>query len=145
MPNDNAKPTRQDTWAIIVKWRGNSIGYFDKKSGGAVDSEDFKYYPGDMAEPISLGGRQTTDNVTLQRIYDGAADHAIIGEMMASVGRASVTVTQRPKDADGNSYGKRITWNGKLKRVLPPETDSESSSAAMLEIEVAPTGIPTMT
>lgn len=145
MPNKNAKPTRQDTWSIIVKFKGNTIGFFDKKSGGAVDSEDTKYYPGDMADPLSLGGRKTTDNVTLQRIYDGDLDHSIIGDLMASVGKANVTVTQRPKDADGNGFGQRITYNGKLKRVLPPETDSESSTAAMLEIEISPTGIPDMT
>lgn len=145
MPQRNSKPTRQDTWSIIVKFRGNTIGFFDKKSGGAVDSEDTKYYPGDMADPISLGGRKTTDNVTLQRIYDGNDDHEIIGELMEGVGRANVTVTQRPKDPDGNSFGKRITYDGKLKRVLPPETDSESSSAALLEIEVAPIGTPSMT
>jgi len=153
MPNDNNRPTRQDQWAIIVHYQGNSIGYFDKKSGGAVDSDDTKYYPGDMADPISLGGRRTTDNVTLQRIYDGDLDHTrvfaggktLIQALMDGAGKSAVTVTQRPKDRDGNGFGQRITWNGILKRVLPPETDSESSSAAMLEIEIAPIGTPTMT
>ena len=142
--NTPVNPARQDTWSIIVQYKGNNMGYWDKKSGGEVDSDDTKYYPGGMQPPISLGGRQTTGNVTLQRIWD-ANDATIIGDMLASVGKAAVTITQRPRDIDGNPYGDHITYNGILKRVLPPETDSESGSAALLEIEVTVNGIPEMT
>jgi hypothetical protein len=64
---------------------------------------------------------------------------------MDGVGKSKVKITQRPMDFEGNGYGKHITYVGILKRVLPPETDSESGSAAMLEIEVTINGAPTMT
>lgn len=138
-------PQRQDMWGIIVVYQGNTTGFWDKKSGGAVDSDDNKYYPGAMAAPISLGGRKTTDNVTLQRIYDRDEDHLLLPKLIEGAGKSRVKITQRPYDQDGNGYGDKITYNGILKRVQPPDVDSESGSAAMLEIEVTISGTPEMT
>jgi len=135
-------PVRQDQWAIRVKLNGNTTGVWDKKTGGAVDSDDGKYYPGDMAEPLALGGRKTTDNVTLQRFYDIHDDHAMVNSFINAAGKGAITITQRPLDENGNGFGKTITYDGKLKRVLIPETDSESGTVAMIEIEVIISGFP---
>jgi len=134
--------TRQDTWVVRLTVAGESFGVWDKKTGGAVDSDDQKYYPGAMAEQISLGGRKTTDNVTLQRLYDRDDDHARINTLLRAAGKANCTVTQRPMDQEGNEYGRSITYRGKVKRVAVPDVDSESSSAALVEVEISINGFP---
>jgi hypothetical protein len=143
MPATRTSGTRQDTWIIRVHLGNTPLGVWDKKSGGALDSDDIKYYPGGMVPPVSLGGKKTTDNVTLQRLYDRHDDHDKINTLLAAVGRGQVKVAQRPMDPDGHEYGKSIQYVGTLKRVLVPETDSESTSAALIEIEVGIAGYPT--
>lgn len=136
------QPTRQDTWTLRVTLNGNIVygEVFDKKTGGELDSDDTKYYPGAMGAPISLGGRVTVGNVTLQRLYLHERDHGNINEWLSQVGKGRVKVTQQPHDIDGTPFGKLITYSGVLKRVLVPEVDSEASGAALLEIEVSPDG-----
>lgn len=135
-------PTRQDTWVIRAVLNGTPLGIWDKKTGGEIDSEDTKYYPGGMLPPIMLTGRRTTGNVTLQRLYDRIDDHDKINTLLTAAGRGDMSITQRPMDPDGHEYGKSITYTGKLKRVQVPEVDSESSTAAMVEIEVTIDGFP---
>lgn len=134
---------RQDTWIINVTVNGQPYGIWDKKSGGEIDSDDNKYYPGGMLPPIMLGGRRTTGNVTLSRLYDRIDDHGKINTLLAAAGKGSVTIGQRPLDIDGNAGTfKAITYAGILKRVQVPDVDSESSTAAMVEIEVTVDGFP---
>lgn len=135
-------PTRQDTFAIRVHLNGEAMGIFDKKSGGEVDSDTVLYYPGAMGAPISLGGRRTTGNVTLQREYDRIDDHGQINKWIRAAGRAKVDVAVRPMDIDANEFGKALNYTGTLKRVSFPDVDSESTSAALLEIEVVINGFP---
>jgi len=134
--------TRQDTFSVIVQLNGNTLGVWDKKTGGELDSDDIKYYPGAMAKVQSLGGRVTPGNLVLQRLYDRQDDHDKINTLFNAVGRGKVKVTQRPLDLDGNGYGKRIVWTGKLKRVNVPDADSEATAAALIEIEVSVDGAP---
>jgi len=134
--------TRQDTFIVRVHLDGNPLGVWDKKTGGELDSDDAKYYPGGMLPPISLGGKKTTGNVVLQRIYDRLDDHDKINTLLTRVAKGQVTVSQRPMDADGNEYGKSIQYSGKLKRVQVPDVDSEGTTAAMIEIEVQVEGYP---
>jgi hypothetical protein len=129
--------TRQDTWMIILTVGGNTFGIWDKKSGGEVDSEENKYYPGGMQPAQDLGGRITPGNVTLSRIYDRHDDHDRINALIAAAGKQTCTVSQRPLDINGNPVGKPIIYKGKLKRVSLPDTDGESSTAAMVEVEVS--------
>ena len=138
------QPARQDTWVIRVTLDDKVVygDIFDKKTGGEFDSEDAKYYPGNMGASIALGGRATVGNVTLQRIYLHERDHNNINTWLDAVGRGRVKITQQPLDFDGNVYDKQkvITYSGILKRVLVPEVDSEASGASLLEIEVSPDG-----
>lgn len=127
---------RQDTFAVTVHVNGKSFGYWDKKTGGDVDSDEVKYYPGAMADPLSLGGRVDPQNLTLSRLY-GTEDHDSIQILFNLAGKGKAIVTQRPLDLDGNPYGKTITWNGKLKRVSSPDVDSTGTDASMIEIEVS--------
>jgi len=135
--------TRQDTFVVRVSLNGVSLGIWDKKTGGALDSDDIKYYPGGMLPPIMLGGKKTTDNITLQRNYDRVDDHDKIGTLLNAVGSGVVDISQRPMDPDRNEIGKSITWTGILKRVMVPDVDSESTTASLVEIEVTISGFPT--
>jgi hypothetical protein len=137
-------PTRQDTWNIGVHVNGENFGLWDKKTGGELDSDSTTYYPGGMRDQIDLGGRKTAGNLTLQRLYDRVDDHERIGRLLAGVGRAKVNVHQRPLDFDANPSARAINWNGRLKRVQVPDVDSESSTAALIEIEVTIKGYPTL-
>jgi hypothetical protein len=135
--------TRQDTWIVRVSLNNSPLGVWDKKSGGSLDSDDIKYYPGGMVPPLSLGGKRTTDNVTLQRLYDRYDDHDKINTLFNAVGKGQIKISQRPMDPDGHEYGKSIQYAGTLKKVQVPDTDSESTTAAMVEIEVGISGYPT--
>lgn len=134
--------TRQDTFVVRLTVDGVSFGIWDNKTGGDLDSDSTTYYPGGMRAQQDLGGRKTASNITLQRLYDRIDDHDKINILLAGVGRAKVTVAQRPMDENENEYGKTIVWNGRLKRVLPPDVNSESSSAAIYEIEITIKGAP---
>lgn len=136
--------TRQDTFVVRLTIDGVSWGVWDKKTGGDLDSETTTYYPGNMAEQTDLGGRATAQNVTLQRNYDRFDDHDRANILLAGAGKAKCTVGQRPLDENENEYGKTIMWNGRLKRVLMPDVDSESSSAAMVEVEISIKGRPVL-
>lgn len=124
-----------DNWAIPDS--------FDKLTGGAVDSEETKYKPGGMQPQISLGGSVTTDNVVVSRLYRLDRDIDIVNTLKGRVGKGNVIVKKQSLTVDGDAAGTPEVYQGKLKRIGFPEPDSESSSAALFEIEVSSAGIPT--
>src|SRR5215831_5454 len=135
-------PTRQDTYNVSVtvfRPENSKVaiikGTWDKLTGGEVDSDDTKYYPGGMVDPISLGGRKSVGNLTISRLYRLERDHDAAQAMINAAGKSKVTVSKQPLDLDGNSSGRPIVYNGILKRVTFPEVDSEASGAGMIEIE----------
>lgn len=140
--------TRADTYRVNVHVQNIrsgamvNLGVFDKLTGGALDSEEYKYKPGGMGPTASLGGSKTTDNVVVSRLYRLGRDHDYVQTLFDGVGKAKVIVTKQPLDTDANVYGKPIVYNGVLKRVTTPEHDSESSSAGLIELEVSPEGEP---
>lgn len=142
-------PQREDTASIrvYIQHIGQTAfvntGVWDKRSGGEVDSEETVYYPGEMADRISLGGRVTPGNNTLSRLFRGERDQDNLGKWFADVGKAAVRIVEQPLDINGSAYGRPIVWNGTLKRVTSPPRDSEGTGAAMVEIEVTTTGRPT--
>lgn len=143
-------PLRQDTWdvSMTVTWPGDSLptelGTFDKVTGGEVDSDDTKYYPGGMAEPISLGGRRTAGNLTLSRIYRLQRDHRIAQRWINAVGSVSCEVQRTPLWRDGHAQRGLgpIVYEGTIKRISWPDIDSEASGAGLFEVEVTVSGFP---
>src|SRR5215472_2289762 len=141
--------SRADTWTIIVQLGSGAggmtnLGVWDKKTGGDLDSDEVKYYPGGMAAVEALGGRLNPTNLTLQRIYDRVDDAQYITKLFNGVGNEPVTVTQHAMNLDGTLYGaKRVIWTGVLKRVRYPDVDSETTGAALIEIEVTVNASPT--
>jgi hypothetical protein len=125
-----------------VTGRYFNAGVWDKLSGGAIDSDDSKYYPGGMVDPVSLGGRKTVDNVTLSRLFLLERDQGILQTLIVGAGKSRVVISKQAMDIEGNVFGKPLTYNGRLKRITPPEVDSEASAAAMVEMEVTVDGFP---
>ena len=138
-------PTRKDTYTVMVTVENTDLkaGVFDKMTGGDLDSDEFKYYPGGMVDPISLGGKVNPSNVVVSRIYRLARDHDHLQLLLQAVGKETGTITRQPMDIEGNVYdGSPIVWTGTLKRVTVPEVDSESSDPGLLELEFTPIGVP---
>lgn len=150
MAAEQGGPTRQDTYKITV-WledidSGTMIeldGPFDKMSGGAIDSEDNKYYPGGMGPPVSLGGRKMVDNVTVSRLYRLSRDHDRIHKQIERVGKADAIIQKQPLDINGHVWGTAVVYKGTLKRVALPDVDSEASAAGLMEMEFVINGFPT--
>jgi hypothetical protein len=141
-----AGPTRKDTFRVSVFVEGMTWTdrVWDKKTGGGVDSEETKYYPGGMVPPVSLGGRRNVENLVVSRLYRHERDHLIVDDLLKKVGKANMSVQQLPMDINGNEFGDPIIWRGILKRVTIPEVDSESNDAALLELEMSVEGYPTI-
>lgn len=141
-------PTRADTYALNVQIAhprtGTLIDYgiFDKMSGGEIDSDDNQYKPGAMGPPVSLGGPKSVGNVTVSRLYRLARDHDGVQQLIDAAGKSRMVVTKQPLDIDGNAYGRPIVYKGILKRVSPPDVDSESSDAGLIEYEMTVDGFP---
>lgn len=127
---------RPNSDAIIIK------GVWDKMSGGEVDSDESKYNPGGMVDPISLGGKKTVGNVTVSRLYRLGRDHDAAQALINAVGKARMTVSKQPMDIDGLIYGDPIVYNGTLKRCTFPEVDSEGSDGGQIELEMTTDGFP---
>jgi hypothetical protein len=146
------KPTRADTWQITFSVEhphnpGQMINYgvWDKKTGGGVDSEERVYHPGGMAPPISLGGRKSTGQVTLQRLYRLGRDHENIQQLVDAVGISRIVISQHPMDTHGNIYGRPIVYVGTLKTLNVPDHDSEGNDPAMVEAVCTIDATPTST
>lgn len=132
--------SRVDQYNVTVAIDGKDTGTWDKMTGGGADSEETKYRPGGMAGQVSLGGSATVENVTISRLLY-LEDVPEVRSWMQKAGKVSVVVTKQSLDADGHVFGGAVlVYKGKLKAVTPPDVDSESSDAALVEIEVSTDG-----
>lgn len=130
---------RQDQWSNTVTIDGKPMGVWDTFEGGGSDSEETKYKPGGMQAEVSLGGSRSIGNLTLSRLLDRSTWDYMRG-LMNRTGTAKCIVSRQPLDADGNPWGKPMTYRGVLKMVQPGGTDSNSSDALTWEIEVSTEG-----
>jgi hypothetical protein len=143
-------PTRKDTYTVSVLLHHTvngastttDLGVWDGLTGGDLDSDEAKYWPGGMAPQVSLGGHRNPSNIVLKRLYRLQRDHDRLNLLLHNVGRGTVEIHKLPMDIDGNTYGKPLNYSGKLKRVTPPEHDSTSSDPGIIEMEVTPDGDP---
>lgn len=133
--------SRQDQYRVTVIIDGENTGVWDKMAGFGADSNETKYRKGGMGPEVPLGGTQTVDNGTVQRLYDLEMDHQNVKRWNAKRGKADTVVIKQPLDVNGAAFGDPLVYSGKLKRVMPPEVDSESSEAGLLEIEVSSAAI----
>ena len=135
---------RKDQHRVTVIVDGKNLGVFDVLTGGETDSDELKYRPGGMAPPLSLGGVVTVGQLIVSRLYRLERDHATVHWLLGRVGQANVVVNKQVLDPDGNAWGKPLVTRGHLKRVTPPEVDSNATGdAATIELEVTPWGVVT--
>jgi hypothetical protein len=132
--------SREDQYDVTVSvaYGGRTIdlGTFDSFSGGEVDSEETKYYPGGMEQQLSLGGRRTVNNFTVGRLYKLDRDHPLMGWLLGGVGKASVTATKTSLTIDDTAVSNPLVYTGTVKTVTPPDHDSQSSDPAVWTMEV---------
>jgi hypothetical protein len=131
---------RKDQYDVRVSVDGKNLGTFDVLTGGETDTTELVYKPGGMAPQVSLGGIVTVGQTIVNRIYQLDRDHAQVHWLLSRVGKGQVVINKQPLDIDGNAYGKPLVYKGTLKRVTPPEVDSNSTDAALIEIEMTPSG-----
>ena len=135
--------SRQNQANITVVVDDVDLGTWDKFSGGEVDSEETTYLPGAMGPRVALGGVVNIGSVTVSRLYDLTRDHSGtygVHWLISRAGKGWVVINKQPLDVDGNAFGRPLVYAGRLKQVNPPEIDSESSDAALIELEVTPAG-----
>jgi hypothetical protein len=113
---------------------------FDTCTGGDTDSTESKYRPGGMSPMVSLGGSTDVANVVVSRNFALGRDDVLLPKLRAAAGRRTATVTLQPLDADRNAFGTPQTYRGVLQRVQGPQHDSTSTDAAMMELEINPSG-----
>ena len=135
---------RKDQHRVTVVIDGRKMGVWDVLTGGETDSDELKYRPGGMAPPVSLGGVVTVGQLIVSRLYRLERDHATVHWLLGRVGKADVVVNKAVLDADGHAFGKPLVTKGVLKRVTPPEVDSNATGdAAVIELEITPEGVVT--
>lgn len=121
---------------VIFNGETTQLGTFDKMSGGEVDSSNKKYRPGGMKKIKNLGGRRLPSDCTVSRLCELEGDHQRLGWLMEIAGKADVVITKQPLDVNGNAFGDPLVYTGKLKKVSPPDADSESDDEQTLELEI---------
>lgn len=128
---------REDQFITHLVVDGRDCGDWDSFDGGDTDSEDEKYKPAGMPRK-SLGGASEVGNITLGRLYERPRDTDLFPWLRKRCGRGNFVATRHTLDADDNRIGIPEVFTGKLKRATPPSSDSQSSGAALGEVELAP-------
>jgi hypothetical protein len=122
---------------------GTSYGKWDVKSGGERTADITRHRPGGELEEVLLGGLPTSGDVTIDRVYDRARDHALLNALAGKVGNGTITVSWQP--TDGNmipTADAPITRSGMLAGApnLGPDYDSTSADAPRIELTLAIVG-----
>jgi hypothetical protein len=118
-----------------------NLGEWDQFGGGGVDSDD-NVYRASGGRRVSLGAQIDPDTVTLGRLYELTRDHADVGWLLAGVGIYRASITKLATDVGYAVVGSPLNYVGTLKRVTPPELDSDSDDPAMIELEFTVEGPP---
>lgn len=129
---------------VSVVINGNGEGVWDKRSGGKTTSTEKKYYPGGGrgVAPVSLGGKQEHEAITLERGFDTGVSTNKVNQLRRLCGRQiPVRVTELYLDADGNKVGEGETYIGTLRDAWPSDADSENEDESMIGIVVTVTSI----
>ena len=132
--------SRQDQYAVTLTVDGRDFGTWDMLKGGEIDSEELKFKPGGMASSVSLGGAVEVSNLKVSRLYSLSRDSTQIHWLISRVGKGDCVLNRQSLDVDANVYGPPLVYTGKLKNVTPPEVDSTSSDAGLIELEITPAG-----
>lgn len=114
---------------------GEDFGPWDGFSGGAYDADETKYTPYDKVQRTYLTN-ETTDNVTIQRDYRPSRDGLLVRRKDDLHRKPFVFVVQ-DEDEDGNFQQNRPPYRGLVKRIVPPDGNSNDNGVAMISIELS--------
>lgn len=132
---------RQDEFSCSLTVDGRPTPFvWQKSSGGAVDSEGSKSFPGDMLPQKAHGGPKTTEELTLEAEIVPARDMETIEWLESRAGKGDANVTESICDADGNSFQVMNRWTGKLKKVDRGGGDATSANPRVLTVEIETDG-----
>ncbi len=134
--------SRESQYEVTLRINGTDFGVWDKLSGGEVDSEETKFRPGGQGAQVSLGGSKSTGNVTVSRLYRQDRDALNVKQLFAACGSGDCVVTKQLLTNEGDAVADPIVYRGTLKTCTPPDHDSESDSAAMIELVISTAGMP---
>lgn len=137
-----ATGSRQDQFRVTLQVAGNNWGVWEKKSGGKLSGNTTSIFPGGMAPEEPLGGRPSSDLITLSRNYDRVRDHDRMNLLLPGVGKWECVVREQPLDQNGNAYGSPIVSNGILESVDRPQIDASSTASAEITVEIRVSGNP---
>ncbi len=134
MPDGFREDSRLVT--VWIDWPGlGDLGIFAKRGGGDADSEESKFPPGGGQKEIALGGRQTVDNVTADKLVT-PAELPKRNALLDARGKARMVVSDVFIDEDDNPVETGMTWTGKYKKFTYPDADSTSNDPALLQLEM---------
>lgn len=133
---------RQNEITVSVTYNGvtKDLGVWDTWEGANVTSESTKHRRGGMGIQVAVGGVVTIEDLTVSRDYDLARDNPNAHWLSNAVGKGSAVATKHYLDEDGNHYGDPIQISGVLIGYNEPNSDSDSSDFAMVEIVINPSG-----
>jgi hypothetical protein len=114
---------------------GVDFGGWDQQTGGEYDSDEQKYTPFDGVQRTYLANK-TTGNVTLSRDYRPDRDGPMVRAKDNLQGKPAIAVVQ-DKDRNGNFQQNRPPYQGLIKAITPPETDSDGSDVAKISVEIS--------
>jgi hypothetical protein len=113
-----------------------NIGFFQKRTGGALDSEEAKWGSGGMQPEVARGGRASRDNVVLTRPYSRTRDAALYSKLGHLVGRSRARVVDIVLDSNGQNADTN-TFTGVLKKVDRGDYDDTSKDQRDFVIEIS--------
>lgn len=110
------------------------LGIFEARTGGNLGSENTDFAPGAMAPRKQIGGQQTAEDITVNRVFIRERDRALVGALAAARGRARMSTSDTLLDRSKNPFGDPVTFTGIMGEYHHPDADSESNDPARLEI-----------
>lgn len=124
----------QSQYTVTVSVDGQSLGVWDTRTGGDVDSEISKRRPGGSKKQKTYPGLPATNDVTVTRGYERERDHELARMLERRAGLAAMSVEEQPLDDEGNRWGTPKTWSGRLKSVMTGDYDSDSGEPRMIQL-----------
>jgi hypothetical protein len=136
---DNALVTASVEWGPAGARQVLALGVYEDRTGGDSDSTTTRYPRGGLGPNEALGGRQEVSTITISRLFDETA-RGYRKKLRGLTGKATIIINEQPIDDEQVPVGEPETWTGVLKAVKVSDRKADSAAAALLELEVTPTG-----
>ena len=136
----NLQPISVKQFLVTI---GGQSFTFQSKKGGKIQWTEETYNAPDQGVEYKHHSFQKMDNLTLTKLFDPAADRALITwSNTITQNRAPFTVTVQPVQSDlaGTVYpgGGTFIYTGcELVSITDPESDRDGSGLAKLELEIS--------